>query len=92
MSYEIVKSEFPNATIFSSTFDKFVQALETLKPSLPIVTSEMGDTWIQGISSDPNKTAMYRAFVREFKNCLLIGIELLIVVRLKKKKKNFVCV
>src|SRR6185437_14630783 len=31
---------------------------------LPVVTAEVGDTWIYGVSSDPLKVARYRAMAR----------------------------
>ena len=52
-----VKNLFPNATVTGSTLDAFVSAL--LKhgtEALPVVTSEIGDTWIYGLQADPKKT------------------------------------
>jgi hypothetical protein len=31
-----------------STFDAFVDQLKTAKASLPVIESEIGDTWIHG--------------------------------------------
>ncbi|RUS69229.1 hypothetical protein EGW08_023008 [Elysia chlorotica] len=71
--YEILRAEFPGAEIVASTFDKFVSALEKVKASLPVRSFEIGDTWIQGVASDPKKSAMYRAFVRAWESCSLAG-------------------
>ncbi|XP_059146377.1 uncharacterized protein LOC131933885 [Physella acuta] len=67
--YEILRAEFPGAELVASTFDNFVKVLETVKSTLPVRSFEIGDTWIQGVASDPKKTAMYRAFVRAWEGC-----------------------
>ena len=71
--YEIARAEFPGAELVASTFDNFVAALEKVKSNLPVRSFEVGDTWIQGIASDPKKCAMYRAFVRTWENCSASG-------------------
>ena len=45
--------------VASDAFDDFVAAVLPAKASLPVVTAEIGDTWIQGASSDPLKVAQY---------------------------------
>ncbi|XP_059146397.1 uncharacterized protein LOC131933931 [Physella acuta] len=67
--YEILRSEFPGAQLVASTFDNYVEVLETIKQTLPVRTFEIGDTWIQGITSDPKKYSQYRAFVRVWQSC-----------------------
>ncbi|XP_055897527.1 uncharacterized protein LOC106076569 [Biomphalaria glabrata] len=67
--YEIVRAEFPGAELVASSLDNFVKALETVKPSLPVRTFEIGDTWVQGVTSDPWKYIKYRAFVRAWETC-----------------------
>ena len=56
--YDILKQQFDGAHVFASTMDNFVKSVN--KESLPVVVGEIGDTWIQGIASDPRKMAMYR--------------------------------
>jgi hypothetical protein len=43
------------------------------KSDLPVVTQEISDTWIQGIASDPRKSAEYRAVSRVLSNCVFSG-------------------
>ena len=58
--YQILKQEFPEAKVFASTLDQFIENVNI--EALPILFSkEIGDTWIQGIASDPRKAAAYRA-------------------------------
>ncbi|XP_021341777.1 uncharacterized protein LOC110442470 [Mizuhopecten yessoensis] len=69
--YEIMRKEFPGAKIKASTFDEFFEAVQPIKSQLPVVTKEIGDTWIQGIASDPKKMAKYRAFTSSLSSCFL---------------------
>ena len=51
--------------VFASTIENF--AAKLTKPSLPVMTNEIGDTWIQGVASDPRKMSLYRAAIRALK-------------------------
>ncbi|XP_041366373.1 uncharacterized protein LOC121381225 [Gigantopelta aegis] len=73
MSYEIARSQFPNAIVQASNLEDFAAAAQKIKSQLPVFSKEMGDTWIQGMSSDPRKVAEMRAFFRERTNCLNEG-------------------
>ena len=66
--YEILHGEFPDATVSASTFDSFVQGIET--GFLPIVKGEIADTWIQGAASDPRKLAEFQAASAAFMTCI----------------------
>ena len=58
-----VKAAFPGARVFFSTFDNFTASgfLDAaVLAQLPVVTSEMGDTWVHGAGSDPVRTAFFR--------------------------------
>ncbi len=55
---------YPGATITGSTLDHFAERLRTVSGNLPLVTGEMGDTWIHGVGSDPLKTARFRQLSR----------------------------
>ncbi len=48
--FNLVRGYFPGANVFSSTFDAFTTELLAKKDSLdlPVVTKEIGDTWIYG--------------------------------------------
>jgi hypothetical protein len=47
-NFKSLASEYPNAEIFASTYDSFVEQLLTVKSTLPVVSGEFGDTWIYG--------------------------------------------
>jgi hypothetical protein len=65
-----LRSEFPGANIIPSTYDRFFREMETVRSSLPVVTQEMGDTWIYGVPSDPLKLARYRQLMRAYDACV----------------------
>ena len=62
--YANVRKAFPNADASASTLDRFAEALIPFRESLPIVTQEIGDSWIHGVGTDPVKVAEYRALLR----------------------------
>ena len=63
-NFEAIQKEFTNATVLSSTFDNFTSLLEPVKDGIPVLTHEIGDTWIYGTPSDPVKQATMRAMMR----------------------------
>ena len=71
--YEVARGQFPNAIVTASTFDQYVAALKASGTSYPVVTQEIGDTWIMGIQSDPKKIAVYRLFAEVLAGCLQSG-------------------
>jgi hypothetical protein len=68
-----VRGEFPNAKVFASTYDNFVKQLATVKSQLPVITEEIGDTWIHGVQSDPLRVAQFRMILRLRRECLKSG-------------------
>jgi hypothetical protein len=51
---------FPNAEITACNLSDMAKALQPFRAQLPVVTQEIGDTWIYGCASDPRKVARYR--------------------------------
>lgn len=62
--YSDLKRRFPNAQIKAGSFTDIAMAVEPLRATLPIITQEIGDTWIYGAASDPLKVARYREIAR----------------------------
>ncbi|CAL8470098.1 g9640 [Coccomyxa elongata] len=64
--FDLVRGYFPGANVFASTFDDFTNQLVAAKDQLdlPVVYSEVGDTWIHGVQSDADRVAEFRAFMR----------------------------
>lgn len=55
---------YPNAIIKASTLDAFGDAMWARRAEFPIVNKEIGDSWIHGAATDPQKLARYRALQR----------------------------
>ena len=63
-AFKQVRQQFPQATVRASTLDAYARQLRSVKAQLPVVTGELGDTWIHGVGTDPQKVAQYRALSR----------------------------
>ena len=63
-----IQHVFPNAQVRASSFDDFTSAVadevKAGRQFLPVVTSELADTWIYGVPSDPQKVARARVLNR----------------------------
>jgi len=57
-------ARFPNAEITACNLSDMANAIAPYREKLPVVTQEIGDTWIHGIASDPMKVARYREVAR----------------------------
>ena len=71
--YEILRKEFPRAELQASTLEDYMLAVQPIRDKLPLVTEEVGDTWIEGVGSDPRKSAEYRAVSRILGDCIQSG-------------------
>jgi hypothetical protein len=60
---------FPNATLISSTYEAFFEELQAVRHILPVITSEIGDTWVDTAPSDPLLAAQFRALMRARSRC-----------------------
>ena len=72
-TFQRLRERFPGARVEASTLDRFAEALMRIKAQLPVVTEELGDTWIHGVGSDPQKVARYRELVRLRREWLTTG-------------------
>eukprot|EP01051_Picozoa_sp_SAG22_P007394 SAG22_NODE_519_length_9510_cov_6.192222_8_plen_195_part_00 len=69
-TWNISRSWFPTAAeIVASDLDAFTAAASKFKRFLPVVEKEIGDTWVMGVPSDPNKVAAMRAIDRQLSAC-----------------------
>ena len=55
---------FPSAQIAAATLDDVAAVMAATAETLPVLDAEIGDTWIQGVGSDPAKTAGFRELCR----------------------------
>jgi Domain of unknown function (DUF5054) len=63
-TYLNLRARFPNAEIRATDLTHIADAVQPHAAALPLVTQEIGDTWIHGIGSDPLKVARYRELCR----------------------------
>lgn len=59
-----IRQANPDATVGASTLDAFGAEMWKRRESFPVVTDEIGDSWIHGTASDPQKLARFRALQR----------------------------
>lgn len=64
----------PGAEVRGSTLDAFAAAIRPVVAELPVVTAEIGDTWVHGVGSDPQKVAAYRELLRARQSWLDAGM------------------
>ncbi len=62
--YADLARKFPGAQIKAASLSEVAAALEPFRTALPVVTEEIGDSWVYGCSSDPVKIARYRELCR----------------------------
>ncbi|MEG2117313.1 MAG: DUF5054 domain-containing protein, partial [Clostridia bacterium] len=58
--YDKLCKKYPDAEVVAGGLDEMAEKLWAVRDKLPIVTSEIGDTWIHGAASDPWKSASLR--------------------------------
>ena len=62
--YSGLRKQFPNAHVTAANLTDIANAVEPYRQRLPVVTQEIGDTWISGVPSDPLKVARYLEVAR----------------------------
>ena len=59
--YADLQKRYPNARLVACSFNEITEELIAMQDQLPVVTSEIGDTWIYGYGSAPVRMAKFRA-------------------------------
>lgn len=62
--YAELRRQYPNATIQAANLTEIANAVTEHKAAFPVLTQEIGDTWIYGVASDPVKLARFREILR----------------------------
>lgn len=65
----------PGAIIRASTLDAFAHAMWTRRDEFPIIDKEIGDSWIHGTATDPEKLSHFRALQRFYDSFEELTIE-----------------
>jgi hypothetical protein len=71
--YEGIRDQFPGAEVTASTLNECARSVESIRAALPVVTQELGDTWIHGTGTDPLKVARYRELCRARRSWIASG-------------------
>ena len=64
-AYKHIQAQFPEAEVVASDLNQVANTISGIADALPVMTKELGDSWIHGIGSDPLKIAQLRALSRE---------------------------
>lgn len=59
-TYKELKEKYPDYNIIPSNLDNYAKAILPYSSNLPIITDEIGDTWIHGVGTDPKKVFIYK--------------------------------
>jgi hypothetical protein len=71
--YAGLRKQFPHAELTAANLSEIAAAIEPYRSRLPVLTQEIGDTWIYGVASDPIKVARYREVARLRKEWITQG-------------------
>ena len=74
--YASAQSMFPGAQVLLSSLDNFTASALASSPgasALPVISSEIGNSWLYGGPSDPVKLAVYRETERAIEDALSSG-------------------
>lgn len=61
---EILEVRYPGAEVVAATINDVAEILVSIKDTLPVVSEEIGDTWIHGVGTDPCKIRDYHELLR----------------------------
>lgn len=75
-NYETLKKLFPDATVIASGYDPFVLELMQYQDRLPVVSGEIGDTWVYGTASDPWKTQQFYTIINTWERAIKLSEDL----------------
>ena len=62
--YERLTCDYPEATILASNLSSYANAILPFAENFPLITQEIGDTWIHGVGSDPKKVSTFKLLLR----------------------------
>lgn len=71
--YADIRKRYPNATVVGASFNEVAAILWEIRENLPVITSEIGDTWIYGYGSAPIRMAKFRVLSRLYSKWLAEG-------------------
>ena len=70
-----IRAANPGAAVRASTLDDFAAGVWPQRERFPVVDREIGDSWIHGSASDPEKTARFLALQRVYDRLAVEGLD-----------------
>ena len=74
-TYHEVQKRYPHCKIKASTIEDLAERVSRLN-GLPVIEKEIGDTWIHGAGTDPEKLSRYRKILRHLEGLKEIPLDL----------------
>lgn len=71
--YSKLREQYPNAQVVGSTLSAVAEDLSTMTAQMPVLTSEIGDSWIYGYASSPVMMSRFRTLSRLYAEWLQTG-------------------
>lgn len=62
-AFEKVEALYPDYLVEAGRMDDYANAIWQVRDQLPVVTSEIGDTWIHGSATDPYKIGAFKELI-----------------------------
>ncbi len=60
---EKISKKYPDCEVLAGTLDDYAEKIWRVRDKLPVITSEIGDSWIHGSASDPYKSGALRTLI-----------------------------
>lgn len=58
-----IGKKYPDYTVVGGTLDDYAEQIWEIRDRLPVITSEIGDSWIHGAGTDPYKAGAIRTLI-----------------------------
>lgn len=62
--YDDIHTRYPKAEVVAADLNDVAYEIRKIWDTLPVLTCEIGDTWIHGVGTDPQKVTSFRALLR----------------------------
>lgn len=62
--YRELHEKYPEAEVVAGDLNDLAVELRGIRDSLPVISMELGDTWIHGLGTAPRKVSRFRALLR----------------------------
>ncbi len=67
-TFRMLREKLPDAELVAADLNDAATVLRAIEDTLPVITDEIGDSWIHGAATDPKKMMQFRALCRLFEN------------------------